>query len=213
MNANGKIQAVIFDVGGVLDAPADRVQADRAIGQVAAELGMELDEMWDLFYRTETWKLARTGQITDKEFWHRNLSPFGITDPSEQAVLAQRLMACKKVVRPMRDLLAELFPRTRLAIISNASDTLEETLAHDYQIDHFFELIVNSARVGYAKPDPVIYQIALKRLELAPQQTIFIDDQQHNVDAANELGIHATLFRDIDALRAFLAQAGVIEVA
>ncbi len=204
------IQAVIFDVGGVLDRPADLAaeEADRI--QIAASLGLDLMEMWARFFQTEPWQLCRVGRITDAEFWDRNLSSFGIRGPAEQAAFLEHLFRHKEVNPAMRALLDDLHGRVRLAIISNASDTLEEGLTHRFRIMPLFDVVVNSARVGYAKPAREIFEIALERLGLRPEQTAFTDDQQHNVDAAAELDMHAALFTGAEDFRAFLAQRGVL---
>jgi hypothetical protein len=47
-----------------------------------------------------------------------------------------------------------------------------------------FDLYVNSAEVGLAKPDPAIYQLTLDRLGVRPEEAIFIDDHVRNTDAA-----------------------------
>ena len=210
MTEKTPIQAVIFDVGGVLDLPRDLGAETVDQRELAAGLGMEEKEMWALFYRSDHWKLARTGQITEREFWNRNLTPFGITDPAKQAAFTERTFAFKEVNPEMRALLDELAGRTRLAIISNASDILEQTLGERFKISHHFELIINSARVGIAKPEPEIYQIALDRLNLRPEQTVFADDKQRNIDAAAALGMHAHLFTTVADFRAFLLERGVL---
>lgn len=190
--------------------PADLAteEADRL--QLAAGLGLELEEMWRLFYDSDAWRLARVGQITDQEFWDRNLTPFGITDPAAQEEFAERTFAHKEVNPAMRALLDDLRGRLRLAIISNATKTLEAILEERYQVTPYFEVIINSARVGVPKPEPEIFHIALERLGLRPEQTVFIDDQQRNVDAAAEMGIHANLFTDVPTLRSFLEELGVL---
>ncbi len=211
MTSSNDIEAVIFDVGGVLDVSGNLAaeEADRL--QLASQMGMEIDEFWSHLYRSESWKLARAGQITDAEFWDQCLSPMGITDSAGQAAFAKRLNLFKEVVPPMKALLDELYGQTRLAIISNASDTLEETLEQRFKISDYFEVIINSARVGYAKPEREIYEIALDRLDLRPEETVFIDDQQHNVDAAAEMGIHATRFTGVPDLRVYLGKLGLLE--
>jgi len=211
MNPNHHIQAVIFDVGGVLDRQENHEARRAERVKIAASVGLELDVMWDLFFRTEPWKLARTGQITDDEFWNRVLTPLGITDPAEQRAWVDHLIDFKGIMPETRALLEELHGRVRLAIISNATNTLEESLENQAHISHYFELIVNSARVGYAKPDRAIFEIALERLELRPEQTVFTDDQQHNVDAATELGMHAALWTGVADFRAFLVELGVLD--
>lgn len=204
------IRSVIFDVGGVLDASDDRAAEKAEHERLAAELGVGRGEMWSQFFRSEPWQLARTGKITDVEFWNRCLAPYGIHESEAQSAFAERLMASKRVIPAMRALLDELHGRTRLAIISNASDNLEGLLEKRFKISHYFEVVINSARVGYAKPEREIYEIALERLALNPAETVFTDDQQHNVDAAAELGMQAVLFEGVESFRRFLVKLGVL---
>ena len=56
--------------------------------------------------------------------------------------------------------------------------------------------IVYSHEVHHSKPDRRIYEIALERLGVSPDRTVFLDDVQANVDGALALGIEATLFLD-----------------
>ena len=46
------------------------------------------------------------------------------------------------------------------------------------------------------KPDPRIYEIALERLDVSADRTVFLDDVQANVDGALAVGIEAILFVD-----------------
>jgi epoxide hydrolase-like predicted phosphatase len=211
MTSRDQIKAVILDVGGVLDRAADRAAEQASRLQLAAELGLDIDEMWRLFFQTEPWYLARVGAITEAELWHRNLAPLGIVDPDQQVGFLRRLFAYKEVTPAMRALLEELHGRVKLGIISNASDTLETVLAERFAVDHLFDVVISSARVGIAKPDPEIYSLALARLGVAPEEAVFTDDQQHNVDAAADLGIHAVRFTGAEDFRAYLVELGVLE--
>lgn len=206
-----KIEAVFFDVGGVLDRTGrpNEEEADRR--RLAASLGLEVEEMWRRFYQGETWQLARVGRINEDEFWDRNLLPLGLADPTDRQAFVRQLFAFKELVPEMRSLLEELQGKVRCGIISNATNTLEDGLSNRYQVDGFFDVVINSARVGYAKPDPQIYRIALERIGVRPEQTIFTDDQQHNVDAANELGMNAVLFTGVPDFRRFLKQFGLLD--
>jgi 2-haloacid dehalogenase len=50
------------------------------------------------------------------------------------------------------------------------------------------------------KPDPAIYLLTLERLDIAPEESIFIDDSPGHVAAARALGIHAIHFTTAKAL-------------
>jgi epoxide hydrolase-like predicted phosphatase len=54
-----------------------------------------------------------------------------------------------------------------------------------------FDFTILSAEVGYGKPDPEIYQLALDKLPgIRPEEIIFIDDQERFLVPARTLGIH-----------------------
>jgi epoxide hydrolase-like predicted phosphatase len=96
-------------------------------------------------------------------------------------------------------------------VLSNADGAFRGRLCDKLRIDHLFDDIVCSAEVGMAKPDPAIYQLAAERLELAPDECVFVDDWDKNIEAARATGMTAVLYQ-LDKghdLAALLAEAGV----
>ena len=69
--------------------------------------------------------------------------------------------------------------------------------------------ILISAEVGVAKPDPAIFREFFARFDLIPQDCVFVDDRQRNVDVAAELGMVAVRFIDPDRLRSDLRLLGL----
>lgn len=53
-----------------------------------------------------------------------------------------------------------------------------------------FEQVYFSYEIGMRKPDAETYLSILKRHELSPKRTLFVDDKKENTDAAKALGIH-----------------------
>lgn len=76
--------------------------------------------------------------------------------------------------------------------------------------DHFSDIVVSGAE-RLAKPDPAIYQLALRRFGLAPGEAIFIDDRADNVTAAQANGFVGHHFTGRDALATALAQLGLLD--
>lgn len=75
------------------------------------------------------------------------------------------------------DLIASLAGNYRLAIVSNThSATLVPNHLLAMGISHHFEQVVTSISVGWQKPHPRIYEIALERLGLSPQDALFVGD-------------------------------------
>lgn len=66
-------------------------------------------------------------------------------------------------------------------------------------LEELFEVIVDSAFVGMRKPDPAIYELTLRRMGgLTAEDCLFVDDLEHNIEAARELGFSAVCFEDTD---------------
>lgn len=93
---------------------------------------------------------------------------------------------------------ARLIPELKMAgyrviVLSNMSKEYIDFLRKKPVYRHFDEEII-SCEVGLVKPEREIYELLLTRYGLRPDETIFIDDRQENVDAAAELGITPFLF-------------------
>jgi 2-haloacid dehalogenase len=74
----------------------------------------------------------------------------------------------------------------------------------------WFDGTVVSGREGVAKPDPAIFTLLLDRFGLQPATTLMIDDTNENLEAASTLGMQTVLFRSSGQLRAELETAGVL---
>jgi putative hydrolase of the HAD superfamily len=59
-----------------------------------------------------------------------------------------------------------------------------------------FDVIVFARQVGAPKPDPESYQAVIKKLELKPQDCLFVDNRDDNIAAAEELGMQVIWAKD-----------------
>lgn len=57
-----------------------------------------------------------------------------------------------------------------------------------------------SYQIGALKPDRAVYLATLQRLGASPEQTVFVDDTQQNVEGAHDVGIDAVRFESADKL-------------
>lgn len=65
----------------------------------------------------------------------------------------------------------------------------------------FFDSIdggIYSYQVKLCKPDRIIYIELINKYNLEPNETIFIDDREENIKAAEELGIYGIIFKDVE---------------
>jgi glucose-1-phosphatase len=184
------ISAVIFDLGGVLLRTENREPRKN----LASRLSMTYAELDDLVFNSESARKAMRGEITSLEHWENTRLKLGLT-PSEFALVPKEFWAGDKVDTELVDYLRSLRPEYKTGLLSNAWDDLRLVLQDHLKILDAFDETIISAEVGFTKPDPHIYQIALERLEVPPQESVFVDDFVENVEAAHKLGLHSVHFR------------------
>jgi putative hydrolase of the HAD superfamily len=79
----------------------------------------------------------------------------------------------------------------KLAIISNWDSRLP-TLCDELGLTPFFDAVIVSSMVGYEKPHPGIFQVALSKTSLAPQEALYIgDDPYLDYQAALNAGLYS----------------------
>jgi 2-haloacid dehalogenase len=79
-----------------------------------------------------------------------------------------------------------------------------------YEFLRWFDDTVVSAYEGTSKPEPEIFRRMIERFGLNPPATVMIDDSAPNLEAARRLGMITVLFRSPGELRAWLEQAGLL---
>jgi HAD superfamily hydrolase (TIGR01509 family) len=116
----------------------------------------------------------------------------------------------QETIAPTARLIADLKRAGyRLFVLSNMSREFIDFLRQQPVYENF-EGEVISCEEGVVKPMPEIYDILLDRYNLVPEQTLFIDDREENVEAAQKKGIATFNFNRNDyegsceALRAML---------
>jgi len=201
------IEAIIFDIGGVF-VHVYRPEVFRAI---EARLGLRAGVLASVLWRSDDWRLAEVGAISDEEYWRRTAPRLGLSTPEAVDELNAALFGDVRLDPDLVHLVRRLRGRYRTAMLSNASDAVgSDRWRARYAVDGLFDVEIVSARVGLAKPGEAIYRLALERLGVAPEAAVFIDDSPPNVAAASALGIHAIHFTGYQALVEALRQLGVV---
>ena len=185
------IRAVLFDFGGVIVRTNDRTPRER----LAARLGIAYDQLSSLVFDSESALQATLGKITTQEHWEALRNELGLSQ-DDHANLPLDFWGGDVLDQELVDYIRALRPDYKTSLISNAWDDLRQVLEYTWKIADVFDEIIISAEVGVAKPDPRIYQIALERLAVAPQQAVFVDDFPANIAGARAVGMHALHFKN-----------------
>ena len=88
-----------------------------------------------------------------------------------------------------------------LYILSNWSAETYPIAEERFDFLSWFDGKIISGEAGIVKPDLKIYKLLINRYDLNPQHTIFIDDKEENIRAAELLGIHGIHFQNASKLR------------
>jgi epoxide hydrolase-like predicted phosphatase len=190
------IQGIIWDMGGVILRTED--YAFRSAWE--RRLGLEPGELSSLVFEGKESRLASIGVGTVEAIWGALADRFELT-PAERRQLELDFWRGDSVDRQLVEFIRRLHDHYRTALLSNAWPNVRHQIEGEWAIADAFDTLVISAEVGWVKPDPKIYQHALRQLGLPPQACVFIDDFEVNVEGARQLGIHGILFESSSQVR------------
>jgi putative hydrolase of the HAD superfamily len=135
------------------------------------------------------------GPVYRHEAWTAGLGRVGVSDASLVPKLSETFRESFRSLHvPYDDVRQALnqLGRRRVAVISNGFADLQREKLGKAQLDTWFEPILISAEVGYGKPDPRIFELALRLLELQPSECLMVGDGlEKDVQGALEVGIRA----------------------
>jgi epoxide hydrolase-like predicted phosphatase len=186
------IRAVFFDLGGVI--VRTEYQAPREL--LAERLNMTYEDLGRLVFESDTGRKASVGAITTDEHWAAVTRRLG-RPASEAARIRAEFFAGDVVDRDLVEFIRSLKPGYKTGVISNAWLDMRNYLIEN-KFDDAFDALVLSAEVRVLKPEPKIYQIALERLEVEPDEALFVDDMPLNVYGARALGMQGFQFKSQD---------------
>ncbi|MGP3963613.1 HAD family hydrolase [Nonomuraea sp. 3N208] len=186
--------AVLTDLDGVLRHFDHAVQAD-----IEARYGLPLMKT---AFDPELILPPTLGQATEAQWAEAIVAALGGDDRARQAV-AEFMEVPFWVDEQVKELLARAQQHVPVIIVTNAMDTVEEHLDR-LGLTYFADDLVSSARVGVAKPDRRIYEIAAERAGVTPERCLFVDDRLPNVEAARALGMTGVHYRTVQDLAAVL---------
>ena len=199
------IKAVIFDFGGVVLVPL----GEEYVGEWARRLGLSKTVLKSALWG-EAWRALERGQMDDETYRRRVGEALRLPDLEAVALFFQEFYAAERLFPQILDLIQRLrrTGRVKVALLTNAFIGQDQVMRRKWGLDphNVFDVYINSAEVGLAKPDPAIYELALTRLDVAPDEAIFIDDNADNVHAAARLGIQAIHFESAEVLDEVIAQ-------
>lgn len=93
----------------------------------------------------------------------------------------------------------------KVGMLSNLGVASLNTLFSQDERQKLFDAVVISGEVGIAKPHPDIYKLVCERLDVAPQEAVFVDDSTDNISGAQAIGMQTIWYRDFATFQNDLA--------
>jgi putative hydrolase of the HAD superfamily len=192
--------AVLIDVGGVLCHSRGFDEA------WAARFGLSTREFLGAVYGGSD-ETVLIGAVSEADWWRLVAGRLGaglaVTDEMQRDLAARETWD-----ETLVSLLRGLRGSARTAIVSNAWPDSRARFARDGMLDLVDEYVW-SGEVGYAKPHPRIFEIALERVGVTAEDALFIDDNPGHVAAAAALGmsghVHTDSASTVALVRAWVA--------
>jgi putative hydrolase of the HAD superfamily len=199
------IRAVVLDFGEVLCFLPEAAAKDR----MARLFGIAPERFFEHYIGTRG--PYDQGLLTAEEYWLGFAQGAGVKIGPD-------------MVQLLRDWDTEMWSRINMAMAGWAEQlraagfttALLSNMPHDMAsyarknfawLSHFDHQIL-SCELQLIKPDPAVFQRAIERLGVRPEEALLVDDREPNVGAARAVGLRAIRFESVGQLRMDLMKMG-----
>lgn len=182
------IKTILVDYAGVLTTTQDNSIFSKKYSDY---YGLSAKKLMDIFY--ENWPQAATGKIKAETFWSQIADKLN-TDVS---LLRSQVLASYPLNQQLISFLEKKAKKYKLVMTSNQiEDWIDWVFDQEPKLKKIFHLTSNSYQLGIRKPNLKFFQAALRLAESSAEETLFIDDNLSNVQAAEKLGIVSVRYKD-----------------
>ncbi|MTI61997.1 MAG: HAD family phosphatase [Firmicutes bacterium] len=196
------IKNVVFDLGNVLLSYDPRGYLEKKYDD--EEL---INKLYNSVFKSEEWIGLDRGSISQQKAVEilTERHSFG----SEVSDIFRDWEEILQPIQGSIEILEELKDRGySLYVLSNFHLEAFKLVANYDFFNNFDELVI-SAEINAVKPEPEIYRYLLANYSLSPEETVFIDDMEDNLLAAEDFGIKTIQFKNPVQLRGDLQELGV----
>ena len=198
------IRGIIFDFGGVIHS----FDYGGFFRRFRSRTDRTFEEMTSLVAGSGLPDRYESGEISSGEFFRRIASLCGLRVTEEEFLSA--FVAIFTPIEPTIRLIRALSRSYRLGLLSNTNEWHFEHHIRGLEFFPLFDAVTLSYQARTMKPAEAIYRESLKTIGLSPEECVFIDDREENVEGARRMNIHAIHYTGHGRLVSSLAQRGVV---
>ena len=186
MSINQHKKAIIFDFYGVI------------CNEIGTLWYKSISDSDNLKFLKETYDApSDTGEISEIDFFDGIAKAIASTGTE----VRKEWLDSARIDGELVQEIIRLKSSYKIAICSNTVTPLFRELLQANDIEKYFDVIVSSSEVGMVKPNADIFYYTLEQLGVSPEEVIFFDDRQKNIDGAKKIGIEGFVYTDVATLR------------
>jgi len=182
------VKAFLFNNGGVITAGGGGNELSE---RLAENLHIDPDAAFGLLM--PVWDLYAQGKISEPDLWRVIEKQYGQPIHTQQRNIWNKwedMQPLPEMVQLVQQLKNDGYT---VGLLSNVIPNTEHEIRANGGYD-MFDFTVLSCKVGYSKPDPKMYTIAMDHLpELKPDEVVFLDDQERCLEPARSMGMQIVL--------------------
>ncbi len=197
------IKAIIFDLNGVF------IQSPYLSERVKEKFGVSTEEFLPALKAIMD-KVRKPDAGASFDYWKPYLEKWGIKSNQEEFFHfwfseGKELVEMIGLARELKDKGIKIF-----ILSNNFKERSEYYKKHFPFLDELFDEVYYSWQTGFVKPDPMAYENLLKENNLKPEECMYFDDSEKNIEAASTLGIQSFIFKDAQETKQILKQNKVL---
>lgn len=199
------IKAIIFDFGNVICRFTNEILRQR----IADISGKSVEEIKQLVYKnSDIVGHFESGQMSSEEFYKELSEICGLNVPYQELKTIYSKDKFNRV-EGTKELIEKLRKNYKVSLLSNTSEWDWDYMIKVAPEILTFETITKSYEAGAMKPSEIIYQDALKKLNLKAEECVYTDDILEYVDKAKSLGFNAFQFTTAEKFEEDLKSIGI----
>ncbi|CCV44201.1 HAD family phosphatase [Yersinia enterocolitica] len=189
-----KIKAILFDMDGVLiDAKEWHYEA---LNKALELFGMPISRFDHLTTFDGLPTKKKLEMLSKERHLPRELHDF-INEMKQQYTMEIVHTQCKPQFTHEFALSSLKAMGYKIAVCSNSVRNTVVTMMEKASLSHYIDLMISNEDVGQGKPSPEMYLLAMKSLNLSPEECLIIEDNENGIKAAKAAGGHLLVVHDV----------------
>ncbi|MFK7861523.1 MAG: HAD family hydrolase [Granulosicoccus sp.] len=190
------IKALLFDLGGVV-LEVDFTKVFHSLASISALDAKEIKHQFSMDWH---YQQHERGGIEASEFFQHLRHTLQLTATDDEIAQAWNDIFGRQMTASL-DAIDTISNEIPCYGFSNTNRTHQTYWEYHYpRIPTTFVKLFVSSEIGLRKPDASAFEFVLREMSVEPEEVLFFDDTQENIDGAKRLGIQTILVTGADTV-------------